>query len=351
MSVLVACGSEPGSSDGDQGEETETTSENLDADLNRIAASLATDKTSLSAQSGLTVTVTLTNRANHPVHLLKWLTPVEGIHEPLFAVTRDGEEVAYVGRHYKRPAPRARDYVFLAAGESLSRTVDVADTYDMSVSGNYTVRYRFDVPTAKEGVVSNDVGMYVEGRPSLLAATNPDELTTAIGGTSFSGGCSSSEKSTLTTALSSAAAYASGASSYLNGTPGSKPRYTTWFGSYTSSRWSTAKSHFAKIKDALDTKNYVLDCSCTDDYYAYVYSNQPYKVYLCNAFWSAPMTGTDSKAGTIVHETSHFNVVAGTDDHTYGKTSCKRLATTSPTQALDNADSHEYFAENSPALN
>ncbi|MEO8196116.1 MAG: M35 family metallo-endopeptidase [Thermoanaerobaculia bacterium] len=29
-------------------------------------------------------------------------------------------------------------------------------------------------------------------------------------------------------------------------------------------------------------------------------------------------TGTDSKAGTLVHEMSHFNVVASTDDHAYG---------------------------------
>jgi peptidyl-Lys metalloendopeptidase len=72
---------------------------------------------------------------------------------------------------------------------------------------------------------------------------------------------------------------------------------------------------------------------------------------VCGAFWSAPTTGTDSKSGTLVHETSHFTVVAGTNDHVYGQTACKRLATTNPTQALDNADSHEYFAENNPAQN
>ena len=62
------------------------------------------------------------------------------------------------------------------------------------------------------------------------------------------------------------------------------------------------------------------------------------------------MTGTDSKGGTIIHELSHFNVVAGTDDHAYGQTAAKRLAKRSPKKALDNADNHEYFAENTPAL-
>jgi peptidyl-Lys metalloendopeptidase len=80
-----------------------------------------------------------------------------------------------------------------------------------------------------------------------------------------------------------------------------------------------------------------------------VYPTQPYKIYVCNAFWSAPTTGTDSKAGTLVHEMSHFNVVAATDDWAYGQSACKSLATSNPSKALDNADSHEYFAENTPS--
>jgi peptidyl-Lys metalloendopeptidase len=47
---------------------------------------------------------------------------------------------------------------------------------------------------------------------------------------------------------------------------------------------------------------------------------------------------------------SHFNVTAGTSDWAYGKTACLSLAQTDPAHALDNADSHEYFAENTPAL-
>jgi peptidyl-Lys metalloendopeptidase len=94
----------------------------------------------------------------------------------------------------------------------------------------------------------------------------------------------------------------------------------------------------------------VLDCSCKQSYYAYVYPTAPYKIYVCNAFWSAPMTGTDSKAGTLIHEMTHFNVVASTDDWAYGKTAAAALAISNPAKALDNADSHEYFAENTPAL-
>jgi peptidyl-Lys metalloendopeptidase len=40
---------------------------------------------------------------------------------------------------------------------------------------------------------------------------------------------------------------------------------------------------------------------------------------VCHAFWPAPANGTDSKAGTLIHEMSHFNVVAGTNDWVYGQ--------------------------------
>jgi peptidyl-Lys metalloendopeptidase len=43
-------------------------------------------------------------------------------------------------------------------------------------------------------------------------------------------------------------------------------------------------------------------------------------------------------------------VVAGTDDVVYGQTGAKNLANSNPGQAIQNADSHEYFAENTPTL-
>ncbi len=124
-----------------------------------------------------------------------------------------------------------------------------------------------------------------------------------------------------------------------------------WFGTYSSTNLSTARSHFSKIANAYNTAALTLDCSCKDSgTYAYVYPTQPYKIYLCGAFWNAPMTGTDSKGGTLIHEMSHFNVVAGTDDWAYGQSAAASLARSNPTRALDNADNHEYIAENNPYL-
>ena len=55
------------------------------------------------------------------------------------------------------------------------------------------------------------------------------------------------------------------------------------------------------------------------------------------------------QAGTIVHETSHFTSCGGTDDYVYGQSECKDLAKDRPGEAVMNADSHEYFAENDPS--
>ena len=104
------------------------------------------------------------------------------------------------------------------------------------------------------------------------------------------------------------------------------------------------------MQNAFTSQPLTLDCKCKKpSVYAYVYPTQPYKIYLCGAFWKAPLTGTDSQGGTLIHEMTHFDVVAGTDDWAYGQSAAKALAISDPAKALNNADSHEYFAENTPA--
>ena len=55
------------------------------------------------------------------------------------------------------------------------------------------------------------------------------------------------------------------------------------------------------------------------------------------------------KAGTLIHEASHFIRNGGTEDYAYGQSAARALARTNSNLAIFNADSHEYFAENSPA--
>ena len=358
-----------------------------------LAALLAVASLSASARQSVTVNVSLpdndtvstrqvmvnmsfTNTGTTPVRMVNWFLPDGDLDGDMFYLSRDGAAVSYLGPLVKRAAPTAHDMITLEPGESVTRAVDLASAYDMSRSGTYSIQYgvasshlfaptnrslrsEFSRDLTVEGgneLVSNEVVAWVDGRKGsavegmLARASEKTETSVNASTISYTGRCSTTQQSTLVSAVGAASTMANGAVSYLSGSPSATQRYTTWFGTYSSANWDTVKGHFVNVKDALDNKPLTLDCQCKKSYYAYVYPNQPYKIYLCRAFWNAPLTGTDSKGGTLIHELTHFTVVAGTDDYAYGQTAAKQLAISNPAQARANADSHEYFAENTPNL-
>jgi peptidyl-Lys metalloendopeptidase len=288
------------------------------------------------------VTVTMRNQGQARVQMLRWALPDTELEESLFDVKRDGQPVQYLGAHFKRGPARAEDYVHLKPGESLTRTVDLSLFYDLSKTGTYSIS------VDSKGLKSNTVELFLEGRKS--GPVEDSGPITTLGTVAFTK-CDATQQSTILQAVSASNTMATDSLNYLTNTaPSGTARYTTWFGAFSSTNWSTARTQFAAIKDVFDTKTLTVDCGCNKTYYAYVYPTKPYVVYVCKAFWAAPMTGTDSKGGTLVHEISHFNAVAGTDDWAYGQTNAKSLARTDPAKALNNADNHEYFAENTPFL-
>lgn len=301
------------------------------------------------------VQLTIRNPTNRAVRVLKWFTPFEDVEESLFAVSLEGSPISYLGPVYKRPAVTGQDYLTLKPGEQFVRQLDLSAYYDFSASGEYTLRYdvaSFQLHSEKSGgafqaldrLASNDLKVWVEARAPQGSA---DAITPATG-TSFNK-CTASQQTLLISARSQASTYSADGLNYMK-TNALGARYTTWFGSTTSTRINTVTTHFSAITSAMDTAPVTFDCGCKKPYYAYVYPNQPYKIYLCKVFWTAPLTGTDSKAGTLIHEMSHFYVVASTSDYVYGQTGAKNLAISDPNKAVNNADNHEYFAENTPSL-
>lgn len=315
----------------------------------------------LSADQNVEVTFTVTNVSERSVRLLRWNLPFDGIDGDLFEVARNGEPMPYLGRVYKRGTPQATDYLALKPGESLATVVELSAFYTMRYAGEYLVRFRGvelgHAPHKAAGhemveLGSNQVALWIDGdEPPVFSESPEQQWAKAKPGSGGSGGCSNQQLNKLASALAAAQDIAADADAYLSaGHNPSSQRYTEWFGAYSSGRWNTVASNFQAISDALDNAPVEFDCTCNQNYYAYVYPSQPYKIYLCRVFWRSSTNGTDSQAGTLVHEMSHFNVVAGTDDVTYGQSSCRALADSSPNQAIRNADSHEYFAENSPSL-
>jgi peptidyl-Lys metalloendopeptidase len=323
---------------------------------NGVVVSVAADKPSLGKNDDVLVTVTFTNTTDTPQYVLKSHTPFDGVEAPLFDVTRDGARVRYMGMVAKRAAPTASDYFLLKPGASHSVKVELSSLYDMATTGDYKISYNAELKGAE--LKSAAATVWIDGarpRGSQEETKTLAEMQAAAGTVSAAGGalafnkCTASQQADITTAVSAALSMASNGDAYMAKTS-MGPRYTKWFGAVDSARVSTIKSHYAALKDAFATKPITVDCGCKKTYYAYVYPTQPYTIYVCKAFWSAPMTGTDSKGGTLVHEMSHFNVVASTDDWVYGQSGAASLAISNPSQAIDNADSHEYFGENTPAL-
>ena len=316
---------------------------------------------------GSAVTFTMRNESNESVSILKWQTPFFGIEHDLFDVNVGGMDADYNGRWIKRGAPTKDDWMTLQPGEAKSVEIDLSEAYDFSATGQYQMKYAIDLAqsddTHDRGSHHNVQSTRIESFPILRwvdgsgTPNNYEEVfpigMKALNPTPAFESCSTSRQTSIKTALTSARSYGVNSDNYFSSKTYSTvtTRYKTWFGAASSSRFSSAKGHYDRIEYALSNTKITFNCGCTSSAYAYVYPTQPYRVYLCNAFWSAPTTGTDSRAGTIIHELSHFDVLGNTDDIVYGQTGAKNLAISNPASAIKNADSHEYFSENTPAQN
>lgn len=323
-----------------------------------VMATVVAEKATLGKNDNVTMRLTITNTSAQPQMILKWHTAFGEIEESLFEVTRDGVKVPYLGAHYKRGAPKASDYYLLKPGASHTVRVELSDMYDLSITGQYTIAYKaeslnlFGTSEKTVGAIkSQAASVWIDGaqpRGTESVAHKAPTTPTPSAGLTFSK-CTTAQQATVTEAMGAASTMANGSNTYMGGALGA--RYSKWFGAADSGRINIVKANFTAIKDAFDNKPVTVDCGCKKTYYAYVYPNQPYKIFVCKAFWTAPMTGTDSKGGTLVHEMSHFTAVAGTDDWVYGQAGAASLAISDPAKAINNADSHEYFSENTPALN
>jgi hypothetical protein len=83
----------------------------------------------------------LTNRSAQPVHVLGWLTPLEGLLGDFLRVTRDGAEIPYQGPKMKRGDPEAEDYVAIAPGETAEAEIEVTLAYELRQPGRYRIAF------------------------------------------------------------------------------------------------------------------------------------------------------------------------------------------------------------------
>ncbi len=339
---------------------------------NPLLVSMLADASHSQAFMG-TVEFKITNNSAEVVKVPYWQLPSTNSESKLFQVFQGGKEVAYLGPMIKRAAPTEAELVTFQPFETKVVSVDLSKSYDLSRGGDYSINFVSFLQGAKtangRALAGSNGRMATLQSPTLKLWVDADNAlkflqngsnsrkppsggtATVVNGVSYVG-CSSTQISGAGAAVNQARAYSENGKGYLAGN-NQGPRYTTWMGAYDSTRYGTVSQHFVAIDSKMDQSNgeVKINCGCNQNYYAYVYANQPYQIWVCNAFWSAPLAGTDSKGGTLIHEMSHFDVVAGTNDWVYGQTGAQSLAISDPAKAIDNADSHEYLAENTPNQN
>ena len=325
-----------------------------------------------------TIKVNLINSGAAPLSILRWETPFEKIlSSDVFRIERPSkkwplvETAKYIGREVKRTAPEFTHYMRLLPGATISTQVVLNEHYDIEHTDNYSVKFIGDIHytdlsastvfdpeksklksvDAKVNTVIQSASMFIELSPQRFDAFNPSARILPPNYSS----CTVDQQ----TAISAASLFAeqmvgtavADLNNLANDERASSPRYNTWFGSFSETRFDRVVSQYQDIAQAFAQETIRYDCGCDESgVYAYVYPSRPYNIFLCPSFDSANIDGTDSKAGTIIHELSHFTILGGTDDHAYGQRAAQALASSNPESATENADNMEYFAENTPAI-
>ena len=150
---------------------------------------------------------------------------------------------------------------------------------------------------AGRATVRTNAGIRGSGKPSGISVAptshRAGDDVAAFAVTITYRGCSSSEKTALKQAVSDAAQFSAKSKTWLASNPSGGGAYTTWFGAYNSSRFTHVTSEYSHITSELTSKTVTLDCATgARATYAYVYPDAPYMIYLCQAYWPAPASGT-----------------------------------------------------------
>ncbi|KAF4622161.1 hypothetical protein D9613_009110 [Agrocybe pediades] len=313
---------------------------------------------SVTAVYNLHVVTTLTNTGDDTLKLLNHPgTVLSKLPTHNFDITHEsGARPSFRGvfaKYSQKTAVEKNVYTVLSPGQTITVEHDLGQAYNFTTSGEG----KYDIGAQKTFYVVNSDSTVspIEAQVSAHSAKVSGHLSVAptphsiVKRANFVG-CSADQQNEINAAIPGATAYVADSAAYMSVLFAGTPRYTTWFGVYDAGRRNIVNGHFQQILTN-DFARFTYDCTCNlPDTYAFVQRDNFGVIHFCPVFWNSPTLGTDSKAGTIVHEASHFTFNGGTDDVKYGQPPCEALAITDPDSAVRNADSHEFFAENNPPL-
>ena len=310
------------------------------------------------------VTIAATNTTNNRIEFSRINTVLDYIQtRSYFDVIGANGKLSMLLPTVKRINSVETSRISLDAGEEISHTVNLKPYFEWPALGKYSVSL---VGQNELTSLSSSKSLAVEFTLDKNPITPIRDLNIQSKRTIATRACSTSEVSQIDQSLIEAERFTKKAALDLQNTPvnerNSAPRYRRWFGAFSSSRYELALSNFRLIDEAFAEEQISVDCSCElvsptdrDFIFAYVLPNREFVVTVCGAFWRAPVTGIDSRAGTLVHEMSHFSSLGAANNasqfpEVYGTSAALNLAVNNPLHAVNNAENYNYYAENTPAF-
>lgn len=324
----------------------------------------------------------ITNLTDKTLHVLKWNTPLEGLISPCLEVKSGNKKIEYDGIMIKRGAPQEKDFYTLSPHESVTSKIDLTKAYNISAPGEVKVNfnpdkfvYYVDEPLT-EAVSKSLLGFQKKSKSNIKLDIKPTSFKVSkapskrLTAGQFYRQQEQQKKKKISKSMKEAAASVEGflpcqvvggnnskktiaRTAHANGYGLAKAalaglikdaKYKKWFGTYNKTRFNKVKKNYQTVISRMEDTTFTYDLTGTDcdsGVFAYTYKGTT-TIWFCDAFWAASDIGTDSRAGTVVHE--HTHATSGTDDIQYGQQGCMQLALSNPKNSIKNADSHEYFA-------
>lgn len=246
------------------------------------------------------------------------------------------------------------------AGETIEVEIEIAELYDLSMSGKYDVFAQglIEYAEANSTALSGSVLPYSSNHLSIdvdaAKTANIEQAVHALAKrTAIQSDCSGTRLTAIRTALSNCNKLASAAATAA--TSGSASKFQEYFKTTSSSTRSTVAARLKAVaSDCASTSSGSTRTYCTDIYggcesgvLAYTLPSNNYIAY-CPLFFNelpglSRQCHAQDQATTVLHEETHAPAVysPGTEDNGYGYSAATAL---SSSRAVGNADSYALYA-------
>ncbi|KAK7037401.1 hypothetical protein VNI00_011151 [Paramarasmius palmivorus] len=313
---------------------------------------------SVSSVKDLKFTAEVTNNGAEAVKVLKYGTVLDSLPTRSFAVSKDGNPVAFSGVKLSVALNNDNAYTTIEPGKTVSATHEVASLFEFATAG--VGRFTFLPNTDFRVAGVQEQASHPAALAQVSAASEPIEVevTGDLATRSWKRAtttCDNEQQASfIESSYTESKELASVASDYVTSNGASDELFQAYFGSNSVSDVTGVLDKVANenVTAAERTEFTLLSCvdeqnvcdgnviaytliSTTDIYYCDIFFDEVATDSLCSG---TTVNARNIRGGTTLHEMTH--ATSGTDDVTYG---CPADQELSDSQKLSNADNFNCF--------